>query len=79
MTLPAGERTHITVATTTVQQNKHDGGARPVFVVVRKGRPAIYAKAVRINGPSELKHDAVKGMNGATAWLETDSEIELLS
>lgn len=57
--------------------NTKDGRSRPVYTIKDKGR-TLYAREVIINGPSKLVYNGEQLTCGARAWIETDSEIELI-
>lgn len=57
--------------------NAKDGRSRPVYTIKDKGR-TLYAREVIINGPSKLVYNGEQLTCGARAWIETDSEIELI-
>lgn len=57
--------------------NAKDGRSRPVYTIKDKGR-TLYAREVIINGPSKLVYNGEQLTCGARAWIETDSEIELV-
>lgn len=62
-----------------IGSNAKDGGNRPVYTI-KNGRhgKARYAREVVINGPSRLVYNGDQLKCGARAWIETDSEIELI-
>jgi hypothetical protein len=57
--------------------NAKDGKNRPVYTIKDKGK-TLYAREVIINGPSKLVYNGEQLTCGARAWIETDSEIELI-
>jgi hypothetical protein len=57
--------------------NAKDGKNRPVYTIKDKGK-TLYAREVIINGPSKLVYNGEQLACGARAWIETDSEIELI-
>lgn len=62
-----------------IAMNNKDGGDRPVYTVKGLGPRARYARAINILGPSRFVHYAENPLScGARAWLETESEIELI-
>lgn len=60
-----------------IAMNSKDGKNRPVYTIKDKGK-TIYAREVIINGPSKLVYNGEQLSCGARAWIETDSEIELV-
>lgn len=60
-----------------IAMNAKDGRSRPVYTIKDKGR-TLYAREVIINGPSKLVYNGEQLTCGARAWIETDSEIELI-
>jgi hypothetical protein len=60
-----------------IAMNAKDGKNRPVYTIKDKGK-TIYAREVIINGPSKLVYNGKQLSCGARAWIETDSEIELV-
>jgi hypothetical protein len=57
--------------------NAKDGKNRPVYTIKNKGK-TLYAREVIINGPSKLVYNGDQLKCGARAWIETDSDIELV-
>jgi len=57
--------------------NAKDGKNRPVYTIKNKGK-TLYAREVIINGPSKLVYTGDQLKCGARAWIETDSDIELV-
>ena len=57
--------------------NAKDGKNRPVYTIKNKGK-TLYAREVIINGPSKLVYNGSQLNCGARAWIETDSDIELI-
>lgn len=57
--------------------NAKDGKNRPVYTVKDKGK-TLYAREVVINGPSKLVYNGEQLACGARAWIETDSDIQLI-
>ena len=57
--------------------NAKDGKNRPVYTIKDKGK-TLYAREVIINGPSRLVYNGQQLTCGARAWIETDSDIELI-
>lgn len=60
-----------------IAMNAKDGRNRPVYTIKDKGRTK-YAREVVINGPSKLVYNGDQLACGARAWIETESEIELI-
>jgi hypothetical protein len=60
-----------------IAMNAKDGKNRPVYTIKDKGK-TLYAREVIINGPSKLVYNGNQLTCGARAWIETDSEIELI-
>ena len=60
-----------------IAMNAKDGKNRPVYTIKDKGK-TLYAREVIINGPSKLVYNGEQLTCGARAWIETDSEIELI-
>jgi hypothetical protein len=57
--------------------NAKDGKNRPVYTIKNKGK-TLYAREVIINGPSKLVYNGDQLKCGARAWIETDSDIDLV-
>lgn len=60
-----------------IAMNAKDGKNRPVYTIKDKGK-TMYAREVVINGPSKLVYNGEQLTCGARAWIETESEIELI-
>lgn len=60
-----------------IAMNAKDGKNRPVYTIKNKGK-TLYAREVIINGPSKLVYNGDQLKCGARAWIETDSDIELV-
>jgi hypothetical protein len=60
-----------------IAMNTKDGKDRPVYTIKDKGK-TLYAREVVINGPSKLVYNGEQLTCGARAWIETDSDIELI-
>jgi hypothetical protein len=60
-----------------IAMNAKDGKNRPVYTIKNKGK-TLYAREVIINGPSKLVYNGSQLTCGARAWIETDSDIELI-
>ena len=61
-----------------IAMNAKDGGNRPVYTVKLNTGKTRYAREVKILGPSTLVYNGSQLKCGARAWVETDSEIELI-
>jgi hypothetical protein len=57
--------------------NAKDGRNRPVYTIKDRGK-TLYAREVIINGPSKLVYNGEQLTCGARAWIETDSDLELV-
>ena len=69
---------------TIIHVNKHhiaantkDNGNRPVYTVKQKGK-TFYGREIVIHGPSKLVYNGSKLNCGARAWVETESEVEII-
>lgn len=60
-----------------IAMNKKDGGSRQVYTI-KQGNKTRYATEVIIHGPSKLVYNGKQLKCGAFAWIETDSDIELI-
>lgn len=60
-----------------IAMNAKDGKDRPVYTIKDRGK-TLYAREVIINGPSKLVYSGEQLSCGARAWIETDSDIELI-
>ncbi len=60
-----------------IAMNAKDGKNRPVYTIKDKGK-TLYAREVVISGPSKLVYNGNQLACGARAWIETESEIELI-
>lgn len=60
-----------------IAMNAKDNGDRPVYTI-KDGTRTRYAKEVVINGPSRLVYNGSQLRCGARAWVETDSDIEMI-
>lgn len=60
-----------------IAMNNKDGKDRPVYTIKMNGK-IFYAKEVIINGPSKLVYSADKLSCGANAWIDTESDIEMI-
>jgi hypothetical protein len=60
-----------------IAMNAKDGSNRPVYTIKDRGK-TLYAREVIINGPSKLVYNGEQLTCGARAWIETDSDIELV-
>ena len=62
-----------------IAMNIKDGKNRPVFTIKSKGiKSARYAREVKILGPSKLIYNGSQLSCGARAWIETESDINLI-
>jgi hypothetical protein len=57
--------------------NAKDGKNRPVYTIKDSGK-IKYAREVIIDGPSKLVYNGKQLSCGARAWIETDSDIQLI-
>ena len=60
-----------------IAMNAKDGKNRPVYTIKDKGK-TLYAREVVIKGPSKLVYNGNQLACGARAWIETDSEVDLI-
>jgi hypothetical protein len=60
-----------------IAMNAKDGKNRPVYTIKDKGKTR-YAREVVIKGPSKLVYNGNQLACGARAWIETDSEVDLI-
>lgn len=60
-----------------IAMNAKDSGNRPVYTV-KTGQKVRYAREVNILGPSKMIYNGQQLSCGARAWVETDSDIELI-
>ena len=61
-----------------IQMNANDGKNRPVYTVKNGiGKPR-YGRKVVIHGPSACVYDGTQLSCGARAWIETESEVEII-
>lgn len=60
-----------------IAANAKDGGNRPVYTIKSSGRTR-YGREVIVHGPSKLVYDGRQLSCGARAWIETDSDIEVI-
>jgi hypothetical protein len=60
-----------------IAMNAKDGKNRPVYTIKDSGK-IKYAREVIINGPSKLVYNGKQLSCGARAWIETDSDIQLI-
>lgn len=59
-----------------IAMNAKDGGNRPVYTI-KLGKKTVYAREVKINGPSTLIYNGKQLSCGARAWIETEADLEL--
>ena len=57
--------------------NAKDGGNRPVYTI-KKGSKTRYAREVEILGPSRMVYNGDQLSCGARAWIETESNVNLI-
>jgi len=60
-----------------IAMNAKDGKDRPVYTI-KIGSKTLYAREVNVLGPSKLVYNGSQLSCGARAWIETESEIELI-
>lgn len=60
-----------------IAMNAKDNGRRPVYTI-KTGSSVRYAREVNILGPSRMVYNGNQLSCGARAWIETDSDIELV-
>lgn len=60
-----------------IAANAKDGSNRPVYTI-KTGSKTRYAREVSILGPSKMIYNGSQLKCGARAWIETDSDIELV-
>lgn len=60
-----------------IAMNTKDNKDRPVYTIKMNGK-IYYAKEVIIHGPSKLVYDGKQLSCGARAWIETESDIEMI-
>jgi len=60
-----------------IAMNAKDGKNRPVYTIKDSGK-IKYAREVIIDGPSKLVYNGKQLSCGARAWIETDSDIQLI-
>lgn len=60
-----------------IAMNAKDNSNRPVYTI-KTGSRVRYAREVSILGPSRLIYNGSQLSCGARAWIETDSDIELV-
>ena len=61
-----------------IASNAKDGKNRPVYTIKGLKDKAVYAREVRINGPSILVYNGSQLNCGARAWIETEADLELI-
>lgn len=70
--------TRVHVNRINIALNNQDNGKRPVFTVTQ-GDTVTHAHEVRLLGPSRMLYDAEQETSdGARAWIETESPVELV-
>lgn len=60
-----------------ISANAKDGGNRPVYTI-KTGGKTLYGREIIIHGPSKMVYSGKQLSCGAKAWIETDSEIEII-
>lgn len=60
-----------------IAMNAKDGKNRPVYTI-KTNNKTRYAREVIINGPSRLVYNGTQLVCGARAWIETESELDLV-
>lgn len=60
-----------------IAMNANDGKNRPVYTI-KVGSKTRYAREVEILGPSRMVYDGRQLNCGARAWIETESDINLI-
>lgn len=60
-----------------IAMNAKDGQKRPVYIV-KEGKTTKYAQEIEINGPSKLVYNGSQLNCGARAWIETNSDINII-
>jgi hypothetical protein len=60
-----------------IAMNAKDGKNRPVYTI-KRGSKVIYAKEIEILGPSKMVYNGIQLACGARAWLETESELNII-
>jgi hypothetical protein len=60
-----------------IAMNAKDGLDRPVYTI-KTGKTVRYGREVLIDGPSKLVYNGSQLSCGARAWIETDSEIQIV-
>lgn len=61
-----------------IRRNKKEGTQDPPLTV-KSSRDNVYAREVQINGPSRVVYSPDKPLAcGATVWIETESEVEII-
>ena len=60
-----------------IAMNANDNGNRPVYTI-KTGSKIRYAREVVVSGPSRMVYDGRQLSCGARAWIETDSDIQLI-
>lgn len=62
-----------------IKKNRKDGGDRPV-ITCKTYKSNDYAHEVEINGPCKIIYRPDKPLScGAHVWIETDSEVIILT
>jgi hypothetical protein len=72
-------KTIIHVNQHVIKANRKTGAQDPVLTV-KTYKSNTYAHEVQIHGPSKIVYSADKPLScGAHVWIETQSEVEILS
>lgn len=61
-----------------IAMNAADGGTRPVYTIKHQNGTTRYAREVEILGPSRMVYSGKQLKCGARAWVETNSDINLI-
>lgn len=60
-----------------IAMNAKDGLNRPIYTIKFGSKTTVYAREVKINGPSKLVYNGDQLKCGARAWIETEADLEL--
>lgn len=60
-----------------IAMNAKDGKERPVYTI-KRGKKVIYAKEIEVLGPSKMVYNGTQLSCGARAWIETESELNII-
>jgi hypothetical protein len=61
-----------------IAANAKDNGNRPVYTIKHKNGKTRYGREVEILGPSRLVYNGTQLSCGARAWIETESDINII-